>query len=100
QQEQRKYEEVTKPLAQAQADYMANNSEANMLRAENAALRARGSGGYSAADMRGDAAAFRNAPGISELMLTEPDKAQYLLGVMGRIKAKYPQLTPDDIVTA
>lgn len=99
QQELRKYEEVTKPLAQAQADYMATNSEANVLRAENAALRARGSGGYSAADMRGDAATFRNAPGISELMLTEPDTAQYLLSVMGQIKAANPNVPPDTIAT-
>jgi len=100
QQDKRKYDEVTKLLAQAQADALANNSEANVLRAESAALRARGSGGYDAADMRGDATAFRNAPGLSELMLTEPDTAQFLLGVMGRIKARYPQLTPDDIATA
>lgn len=96
QQELRKYEEVTKPLAQAQADYMATNSEANVLRAENAALRARGSG-YDAADMRGDATAFRNAPGLSELMLKEPDKAQYLLSVMGQIKAANPNVPPDTI---
>lgn len=97
QQEQRKYEEVTKPLAQAQADYMATNSEANVLRAENAALRARG--GYDAADMRGDATAFRNAPGLSELMLTEPEKAQYLLSAMGQIKAANPNVPPDTIAT-
>src|SRR5678816_1989159 len=39
---ERKYQEVDKPLAQAQADYMATNADANVLRAENAALKAGG----------------------------------------------------------
>ncbi|MFO7306689.1 MAG: hypothetical protein C0P74_014355, partial [Gammaproteobacteria bacterium] len=38
-------------------------------------------------------------PGISELMLTEPDKAQYLLSVMGQIKAANPNVPPDTIAT-
>jgi hypothetical protein len=102
-QDERKYEEVTKPLAQAQADALANNSEARMLAAENQALRigmgGRGAG-YKQSDMRGDAGLFRDAPQIQQLALEDPAAAQQLIGVMGRIKARYPQLTPDDIVTA
>lgn len=103
QQGQREYTEIKKPLAQAQADALANNSEARMLAAENQALRlgmsGRG-GGYKQSDMRGDAGLFRDAPQIQQLALEDPQAAQQLVGVMGRIKAKYPQLTPDDIVTA
>lgn len=103
QQDQRKYEEVTKPLAQAQADALANNSEARMLAAENQALRigmGQRGGGYKQSDMRGDAGLFRDAPQIQQLALEDPAAAQQLVGIMGRIKARYPQLTPDDIVTA
>lgn len=99
-QDERKYEEVTKPLAQAQADAYATNSEANVLRAENAALRASMGGGYKQSDMRGDAAVFREAPGIQQMMLEDPQQAQYLLNVMGRIKQMRPQIPPDAVASA
>lgn len=94
QQEQRKYEEVTKPLAQAQADYMANNSEANMLRAENAGLRAGGAGG--AGVMRNAERVFRER--LTMMGLQDETQADYLASVMSQVKAANPQVPDNTIV--
>lgn len=94
---ERRYEEVTKPLAQAQADAYATNSEANVLRAENAGLRAGmagGAGGYKQSDMRGDAAFFQKA---TEDLALDPTKAKdvgYLQAVMGVMKQRFPDTPP------
>lgn len=97
---ERTYQEVTKPVAQAQVTASANNTEANILRAENAGLRASqqgAGGGYKQSDMRGDASLFRNVPQVQELSLTDPAAAQQLAAVMGQVKVRFPGRTPDEI---
>lgn len=100
----REYEEVRKPLAQAQADYMANNAEARGLTAENQALRyALGSGGgggmgYKQSDMRGDNAAFVSA--AQNMTMDKPEDAEALVNAMARIKAIAPQIPPGVVVYA
>lgn len=94
--EEKKYNEVTKPLAEAQGAAGLMNAQAALGRADAAGA----GGGYKQADMRGDAALFRDAPGMQEMMLQDPAQAQYLMSVMGRIKQARPQLPPDAVASA
>jgi hypothetical protein len=97
-QDERKYEEVTKPLAQAQADYMSNNSEANILRAENAGLRAGGAGGAAggAANMRNAERVFRDRLGM--MGLQDEAQADFLASIMSQIKVQNPGVPDNTIV--
>lgn len=96
---ERTYQEVTKPMAQAQADYMATNADANMVRAENAQLRAGGAGGAgSGANMRNAENVFRER--LGEMGMTDPSKADYLASIMSQVKAKNPQVPDNSIVHA
>jgi hypothetical protein len=96
-QNQKRYEEVTKPLAQAQADSLANNSEARILAAENAALRARGAGGAGgAANMRNAERVFRERLGM--MGLQDEAQADYLASIMSQIKISNPTIPDNTIV--
>lgn len=93
---ERQYQEVTKPLAQAQADYMATNADANVLRAENTALRAGGAGGAgAAANMRNAEHVFRER--VQMLGMTDEAQSDFLANVMSQIKARNPN-TPDNTI--
>lgn len=109
QQKERKYEEVEKPLAQGQLDYMANNSEANILRAANAALRAGGgAGGLDGADRRAAEQTFRRR--VENLIMEfagsreETQKltadADYLASIMSMVKVQNPQVPDNTVVQA
>lgn len=100
QQGQRKYEEVEKPLAQAQADYMATNADARVITAENAAARAAGGGGGAAggANMRNAERVFRERLGM--MGLQDEPQADYLASVMSQVKAANPQTPDNSIVQA
>lgn len=100
-QSQREYFEVRKPLAEAQATSLLASADASALRAQADAMAAANpSAGYKQSDMRGDAAVFREAPGLQEMMLENPQQAQYLLSVMGRIKQMRPDIPPDAVASA
>lgn len=93
---ERKYQEVTKPLAQAQADALANNSEANILRAENAGLRAGGAGAAGgAANLRNAERVFRER--LSMMALEDDSQSDYLASIMSQIKVSNPTV-PDNTI--
>lgn len=93
----RRYEEVTKPLAQAQADSLANNSEARILAAENAALRMGGSSGAGgAANMRNAERVFRERLGM--MGLQDEAQADFLASIMSQIKVQNPGVPDNTIV--
>jgi hypothetical protein len=93
-----KYAEVDKPLAQAQAQALATNAEANVARAEAADLRARLSGaqgGLRPSDFARSEAAYRER---LELMgIQDPQEADRLASVMSQVKARYPNV-PDNTI--
>lgn len=93
-----KYEEVEKPLAQAQGQALRTNAEANVARSEAAALRAqltsRG-GGLKPADMARSEAVYRERLGL--LGVTDEAQADQLAAVMSKIKQANPQV-PDNMV--
>src|SRR5262245_6053296 len=93
---QKRYEEVTKPLAQAQADSLANNSEARILAAENQALRAGAAGGAGgAANLRNAERVFRER--LSMMALEDDTQSDYLASVMSQIKVANPGV-PDNTI--
>lgn len=93
---ERKYEEVTKPLAQAQADSLANTSEARILAAENQALRARAAGGAGgAANLRNAERVFRER--LSMMALEDDAQSDYLASIMSQIKVANPGV-PDNTI--
>lgn len=93
---ERQYQEVTKPIAQAQADYMATNADANVLRAENVALRMGGAGSAAgAANMRNAERVFRER--VQMLGMTDEAQSDFLANVMSQIKARNPS-TPDNTI--
>jgi hypothetical protein len=93
---ERQYQEVTKPLAQATADYQANNSEANILRAENAQLKAGGGGAAGqATNMRNAERAFRER--VGQMGLVDEPTADFLASVMSQVKAENPSV-PDNVI--
>lgn len=96
--EERNYQEVTKPLAQAQGQALRTNAEANVARSEAAALRAsltqRG-GGLKPADMRGSEAVYRQR--LEMMGVTDPAQADSLAAVMSQIKQANPQV-PDNMI--
>ena len=98
QQQKREYEEVKKPLAQAQADYMANNSEANILRAENAGLRAGGAGGggFKQSDSRAAQEMFSGM--LMEQGVADPQQALELASIAIQLKQRQPQLSETQII--
>lgn len=96
QQQKREYEEVKKPLAQAQADYMANNSEANILKAENAGLRAGGGGGFKQSDQRASQQMFSGM--LMEQGVSDPQEALQLASIAIQLKQRQPQLSETQIV--
>jgi len=93
---QKRYEEVTKPLAQAQADSLANNSEARILAAENAALRGGSAGAGGAANMRNAERVFRERLGM--MGLQDEAQADYLASIMSQIKLSNPTVPDNTIV--
>lgn len=93
---QKRYEEVTKPLAQAQADSLANNSEARILAAENAALRGGSGGAGGAANMRNAERVFRERLGM--MGLQDEAQADYLASIMSQIKVSNPTVPDNTIV--
>lgn len=94
---QRRYEEVTKPLAQAQADSLANNSEARILAAENQALRAAATGGAGgAANLRNAERVFRERLGM--MGLQDEAQADFLASIMSQIKVQNPGVPDNTIV--
>lgn len=96
-QDQREYAEVKKPLAQAQATALGNNSEANILRAELAETKAaQGTGG--AESMRNAERVFRER--VQGLGLEDEAQADYLASVMSRVKAANPNVPDNAIVQA
>lgn len=97
QQEERKYQEVTKPLAQAQADSLATNSEASMLRAEAAEARAAAAGSKNNA-LRGFEKVARER--VSMLGLEDEEQADYLASIMSRVKQANPNVPDNTIIQA
>lgn len=93
-----RYEEMEKPLAEAQGQALRTNAEANVARAEAAELRAqltgRG-GGLKPSDMRGSEQVYRQR---LELMgITDPATADQLAAVMSQIKQANPNV-PDNMI--
>jgi hypothetical protein len=97
QQDQREYTEIKKPLAQAQADALANNSEASILRAENAALRGGASGGGASA-LRNAERVFRER--LAMMSLEDETQSDYLASVMSQIKVANPAVPDNSIMQA
>jgi hypothetical protein len=94
---QKRYEEVTKPLAQAQADSLANNSEARILAAENMALRASATGGAGgAANLRNAERVFRERLGM--MGLQDEQQADFLASIMSQVKVQNPGVPDNTIV--
>jgi hypothetical protein len=95
----KQYNEVTKPLAEAQGQALRTNAEANVARSEAAALRAQMSGamggGLKPSDMRGSEAAYRER--LSLVGVTDEAQADELAAIMSQIKAKNPQV-PDNMI--
>ncbi len=88
---ERQYTEVTKPLAQAQADSLANNSEAAIVRAERGGV----TGTFRPGDLQRSEAAFRER--LDLVGLTDEAKKDQLASVMSQIKASNPS-TPDNVI--
>lgn len=97
QQKERQYKEVTKPLAQAQANALSNRSEADILRAENSQLKAGQNPGAGAA-MRNAEHVFRQR--VEMLGIQDEAQADYLASVMSQIKASNPNVPDNAIVQA
>lgn len=93
-----RYEEMEKPLAEAQGQALRTNAEANVARSEAAHLRAtlsqRG-GGLKPADMRGSEAAYRQRLELEGV--TDPAMADSLAAIMSQIKNANPQI-PDNMI--
>jgi hypothetical protein len=96
-QRERQYQEVTKPLAKAQAHALENRSEADILRAENAQLKAGQTPGAGAA-MRNAEHVFRQR--VEMLGIQDEAQADYLASVMSQIKAANPSMPDNSIVQA
>lgn len=98
QQTKREYEEVKKPLAQAQADALATNSEANVLRAENAGLRAggAGAGGLKQSDVRAAQEMFAGM--LMENGVEDQAQAMELADIAIQLKQRQPQLSETTIM--
>jgi hypothetical protein len=96
--EHQKYNEVTKPLAEAQGQALRTNAEANVARSEAAQMRAQmsgGMGGMKPADMRGSEQVYRQR---LELMgITDEAQADQLASVMSQIKQANPKV-PDNMI--
>lgn len=95
----KQYNEVTKPLAEAQGQALRTNAEANVARSEAAQLRATMSGamggGLKPSDMRGSEAAYRER--LSLIGVTDEAQADELAAIMSQIKARNPQV-PDNMI--
>lgn len=87
----RRYEEVEKPLAQAQADSLATRGEADILRAERTGI----SGTFRPGDLQRSESAFRER--LDLVGLTDEAKKDQLASVMSQIKAANPS-TPDNVI--
>lgn len=96
-QKERQYQEVTKPLAQAQANALENRSEADVLRAENAQLKAGQTPG-AGAGLRNAEHVFRERVGM--LGIQDEAQADYLASVMSQIKVANPNVPDNAIVQA
>ncbi len=81
-----KYNEVEKPLAQAQASALTTTADANMQRAQNAAM----GGGLKPQDMRGAQQFFVQR--LQLMGVTDPQQADQLAATMAQIKAANPQV--------
>ncbi len=95
-----RYNEMEKPLAEAQGQALRTNAEANVARAEAAELRAQlsgrnGAGGLKPSDMRGSEQVYRQR---LELMgYTDAATADQLAAVMSQIKQANPNV-PDNMI--
>lgn len=87
---EREYNEVRKPLAQAQADSLANNSEANITRALNTGKKP-----LTPRDLQGSERTFRQR--LDLVGLTDEASKDYLSSVMSQIKQGNPD-TPDNAI--
>ncbi len=85
---ERKYTEVDKPLAQAQADSLANRGEADILRATRAQ-------GVDPRSLQGAERTFRER--LELVGLTDEGQKDYLASVMSQIKQGNPN-TPDNTI--
>jgi hypothetical protein len=95
---EKQYNEVTKPLAEAQGQALRTNSEANVARSEAAQMRATMSqrgGGLRPSDMRGSEAVYRER--LSLLGVTDEAQADQFAAVMSQIKQANPQV-PDNMI--
>lgn len=92
---QRKYAEIDKPLAQAQADALANNSDANSLRAQLDLERGLNAQGRTPGSIRASEAAYRQR--VELLGITDAGKADELAALMSQLKAANPT-APDNII--
>lgn len=90
---ERQFSEVQKPLAQAQADNLANRSEADILRAQRA-----GGGELSPRDLQGSERTFRERVGL--LGVTDEAQADFLASIMSQIKRGSPNSPDNAIVDA
>jgi hypothetical protein len=94
----KQYEEVTKPLAEAQGQALRTNAEANVARSEAAQLRATMSqrgGGLKPSDMARSEAVYRER--LQLLGVTDEAQADQLAAVMSQIKQANPQV-PDNMI--
>lgn len=86
----KRYNEVEKPLAQAQADSLANRSEADILRASKT-----GTPALRPSELQRSEAAFRER--LELVGLTDEAKKDQLASIMSQIKASNPS-TPDNVI--
>lgn len=94
--EHQKYNEVTKPLAEAQGQALTTGADARLAAAQAAQSRAGALGGLKQADMRGAQGIFSKR--LELLGITDPQLADQLSSVMSQIKVANPQVPEAMIV--
>lgn len=95
---ERQYHEITKPLAQAQADALTTNATANMMDAESRMIKETSAGGLDGADRRAAEKTFRDR--LAMLGLQDEAKADFLASVMSMVKVQNPSVPDNAIVQA
>lgn len=98
----KKYDEVERPLAEAQGSALLTNASANMLgsqaRMYDAQYGTSGSGSASDASFRNSERVFRDRLLMDGM--TDPARADRLASVMSQLKQKYPHVPDNEIVRA
>lgn len=92
---EKKYNEVEKPMAQAQADYYADQGESAALRAEAAAAKTAGGVG-NGANMRNAEHVFRER--VVAMGMEDEATADFLASIMSQVKAANPNVPDNTIV--